>query len=215
MFPVFFSGSLSAPQASSQFHSYQQAQKRIDPANLNHTLLEQTLIHHTNQERKKHGLKSCVYERKLRETARAHSEEMARLNYFAHESPVRKNRLLDDRMRNGGMWKKDKSIFFGENIGVDYFLAMAGVPFFVRRVNGERVLIHSDTEERIEYQTYWEFSKKMVRNWMNSPGHRKNMLKEKFDQIGIGAAKGKYQKFPAIYVTQNFFGSEEPKRVRE
>ena len=214
LFPVLLAVPLTRPQ-SSRFDHYWPAQNQIHPENLNRTLLEQTLIYFTNQERNKHSLKTCVYEKKLRETSRAHSGEMARLNYFAHESPVQKNRSLDDRMRNGGMWREDMSIFFGENIGVDYFLAMAGVPFYEKEADGETILIDSEREEPIEYQTYWEFAKKMVKNWMNSPGHRKNILKAKFSRIGIGAAGGIFHKYPAIYVTQNFFGSEKPQLIRK
>lgn len=197
-------------QSSSRFQNYRKAQQRMDPSRLNRTLLEQTILYLTNQERLKHHLTRCSYKRKLRDSSRAHSVEMNRLQYFAHESPVRENRLLDDRMKNAGMWTTRMSIFFGENIGVDYFLAISGVPFYEREDNGEKYYVDSETEEPIENQTYWEFSKKIVRNWMRSPGHRKNILKKDFDEIGIGAAQGIYQGYPAVYVTQNFFGSEPP-----
>ena len=37
--------------------------------------------------------------------------------------------------------------------------------------------------------------------WMNSPGHRANILKAEFTEIGIGAAKSDTGKW---YYTQNF-----------
>jgi uncharacterized protein YkwD len=208
-------GAENGRQSASRFENYRQAQQRIDPARLDRTLLEQTLIYFTNQERLKHSLKNCSYEVKLWEAARAHSEEMNRLDYFAHESPVRKNRLLDDRMKNAGMWTTTKSIFFGENIGVDYFLAISGVPFYERKTNGRTLYLDSRTDDPIGYQTYWEFAQKMVKNWMDSPGHRKNILKKEFDRIGIGASQGIYHGYPAIYVTQNFFGSQPPTVIRK
>jgi len=204
----------SYAQSSSRFQYYRQAQQRMDPSRLDRRLLEETIIYFTNLERVKRNLRKCSYVRKLRNAARAHSVEMNRLQYFAHESPVRENRLLDDRMKNAGMWTTKMSIFFGENIGVDYFLAIAGVPFYERDYNGKKVYFDTESEEPIEHQTYWEFAKKMVRNWMRSPGHRKNILKKQFDEIGIGAAQGIYQGYPAVYVTQNFFGSEPPTIIK-
>jgi hypothetical protein len=41
---------------------------------------------------------------------------------------------------------------------------------------------------------------------MDSPTHRANIVKEKYREIGVGMAKGKYQGRTAIYVVQ-FFGT--------
>jgi len=46
----------------------------------------------------------------------------------------------------------------------------------------------------------------MVLNWMNSPGHRENILNKEFHRIGIGISLGKFKGFESIYVTQNFLG---------
>jgi len=40
--------------------------------------------------------------------------------------------------------------------------------------------------------------------WMNSPGHKANILNKNFEQIGIGIAEGQYQGHTAIFVVQMF-----------
>lgn len=40
--------------------------------------------------------------------------------------------------------------------------------------------------------------------WMNSPGHRANIVKPEYTQIGIGTAEGVYQGRPTIFVVEFF-----------
>lgn len=40
--------------------------------------------------------------------------------------------------------------------------------------------------------------------WMNSPGHRANILNGKFTEIGIATAEGMYQGRPTVFVVQTF-----------
>ncbi len=40
--------------------------------------------------------------------------------------------------------------------------------------------------------------------WMNSPGHKANIVNKNFEEIGIGIAQGEYQGHTAIFVVQMF-----------
>lgn len=65
---------------------------------------------------------------------------------------------------------------------------------------GENLAVHfSDSDE-------------VVDAWMNSSGHRANIMGEKYDEIGIGTAKGTYKGAPTVFVVQ-LFGT--PIRARE
>jgi hypothetical protein len=48
-----------------------------------------------------------------------------------------------------------------------------------------------------EYKTLDELVEESVREWMNSPGHRKNILTKEFDETGVGIA---IQNVPKEYV---------------
>ena len=47
-------------------------------------------------------------------------------------------------------------------------------------------------------------SDEVVDAWMNSPGHRANIMKAEYREIGIGTAKGMYKGTPTVYVVQLF-----------
>ncbi len=49
-------------------------------------------------------------------------------------------------------------------------------------------------------------SEDVVRAWMNSPGHRANILGSHYTEMGIGTAKGMYKGVPTVFVVQ-FFGT--------
>lgn len=49
--------------------------------------------------------------------------------------------------------------------------------------------------------------------WMNSPGHKANILNKNFEEIGIGISQGVYQGHSAIFVVQ-MFGTPAEQNVR-
>ena len=50
-------------------------------------------------------------------------------------------------------------------------------------------------------------AKFIVRSWMNSPGHRANLLRPGWNRIGLGIATGRFQGYPgASVVTADFAG---------
>lgn len=48
--------------------------------------------------------------------------------------------------------------------------------------------------------------------WMNSPGHKANILNKAFEEIGIGIAQGAYQGKNAIFVVQ-MFGTQAAQKI--
>lgn len=57
-------------------------------------------------------------------------------------------------------------------------------------------------------------SVKVHRAWMNSPRHRSNVLDDKFSEIGVGVAQGKFNGHDSLYVVQ-FFGTTEETLFQE
>lgn len=77
--------------------------------------VEQQVFDLINQKRVEAGLAPLQETEKLQEAASGHSEEMYRLNYFDHESPVEANRTLPQRLVNAGLTKYG---WAGENIAM-------------------------------------------------------------------------------------------------
>jgi uncharacterized protein YkwD len=197
-----------------QYHSrYSNTLDReIDPNHFDEALLSRAIVQYTNLERSKHQLKPLTVLSTLQVTATRHSREMASLHYFSHQSPLQKNRNLTDRLVNAGF--RLINVTVGENIGVDYFLQIANVPFTITMHQNRKIYTDVSTGKPIRYQTYRQFAQRMVENWMNSPAHRHNILNAKYERIGCGIAAGIYNDLKAIYVTQNFSGSlRHPSRI--
>lgn len=118
--------------------------------------LESRIIVLTNAERARHGLAPLAADAPLTRAARAHSEEMIRLDYFAHESPTAALRTPSRRAAKAGC----TDVEVGENIA------------FYEGYEGDDV------------------ARRVVADWMNSPGHRANILRPSYTHIGIGLAWG-------------------------
>ncbi len=114
----------------------------------------------TNQARVSSGLPALQCDLALADVARAHSEDMARRNFFSHTNPEGEQPW--DRMRRQGIADFSTA---GENIAYGY-----SSPSEVHSV------------------------------WMNSSGHRANILSRNYTHIGVGA----YNDNGTLYWTQVF-----------
>ncbi len=105
-----------------------------------------------NAERVKAGLKPLVLDESLSLKARVKSQDMAKNNYFSHNSPT-----------YGTPFEMMQSM------GVSY------------RSAGENIAMGQRTPEAV------------VQAWMNSEGHRANILNRSYTHIGVGyVANGNY-----------------------
>ena len=180
------------------------ADRQMKAGNINIRLLEKTVVYYTNKARIKRGILPCTEDIVLIKSARAHSSEMAGMNYFSHTSPVKGSETLAQRLEHAGVILKN--IYIGENLGVDFILNISGIDFYKKKKDGKTVYYNGRNNSVIISQTYRQFAESMVRHWLNSPHHRKNLLNKKFTNIGVGIAKGVYNDLDALYVTQNFTG---------
>lgn len=146
-----------------------------------------------NQERIAQGLPHLVPESRLAIMARQHSEEMALLNYSSHISPVAGFETLAARAVQTGI--TDWSIL-GENICV--FILPLRPPDFPDAPFEQFEIIETeeDWKERPRIND-WSllgenigevsvFATKIMAVWMDSPGHRANILDDTFTHIGVG-----------------------------
>ncbi|MEA2454362.1 MAG: hypothetical protein QOI45_624 [Thermoleophilaceae bacterium] len=107
-----------------------------------------------NRERAHHGLRRLTLNKKLSRAARRHARDMARRNYFSHDTLG--GGSFVDRIRAEGYLKDAHSWVVGENLA-----------WGSRGLSRPRVI---------------------MRMWMNSDGHRANILNASFREIGIGTA---------------------------
>ncbi len=162
----------------------------IDPSSLEariHALI--------NEQRQQSGLSTLPYDSFLASIARGHSYDMSLRGFFEHTNPDG----MDARAR--GEWAgypcvRDYETYYTE--GISENIAM------VYRYDTYKDLIAPNgTVMQTEYQWSTEeyIANKVVNGWMNSEGHRNNILDYHFQQEGIGVA---FASDNAIYITENF-----------
>ncbi len=141
-------------------------------------VVERSVLHYTNKERARFGLRPLKADRHLTRSASAHSRWMARTGKFSHEGGGNSN--PSDRARGAG---------YGEGAGENIW--------WVSSQSGRG----RTWKSRFHWNGDWELGKAAVISWMNSPGHRANILKSDYRHLGVGVAKNKRG---AYYLTQNF-----------
>lgn len=141
-----------------------------------------------NNERRNKGLSPLSWNATLAGIARKHSQDMATKDYFSHES--REGHDFSYRYRQGGY--------------------SCAVPVKERIYTGAENIFQNNLYDRVVYvdgaaRHDWNSAKKIaettVQGWMNSPGHRKNILTPHWRSEGIGIAVAPDGK---VYITQNF-----------
>ena len=173
------------------------AQKKVNPSQADENKPEfdaqqiEYLVHElTNQERRNYGLAQLAFDSEITQIARGHSLDMASREYFAHETP--EGFTPSDRAEQSGYsCQKIDGLLIYSGIAENIFQGYLFDSYYT--VNGEITSYDWSTEEKI--------AKATVDGWMNSPGHRKNILTEIFDREGIGVEITQDYK---VYVTQNF-----------
>ena len=175
------------------------AQKKVNPSQSGadadkpefNALQIEYLVHElTNKERLDHGLSQLSFDPEITQVARGHSSDMAEREYFAHETP--EGLTPTDRAdQNEYSCQKIVGLLMYSGIAENIFQGHLFDSYYT--INNEITLYEWNTEE--------EIAKITVDGWMNSPGHRENILTEIFDREGIGVEITQDHK---VYVTQNF-----------
>jgi uncharacterized protein YkwD len=146
----------------------------------NVTKIEREIHRLINKKRAEHGLSRLSFDTKLREVARYHSQNMAEKQFFDHTAPS--GQTMEDRYQKFGYSCRVSS-------GGNRYLT--GAENIAYR-GGD---IYSSEKELAEF---------FVDSWMDSPGHRKNILTPAWEKEGIGVAVTEVGGDTKVYATQNF-----------
>ena len=120
------------------------------------------------------GTHRLQWDDRLNTIARAHSEDMTERGYFSHDNP--EGLGPTERAAKGGYrCRKYFHAGLAENITIE--------------------LMSSDMGK---------LAAAAVQGWMDSPGHRTNLLGWQYDRTGVGASFGKWKGYKAAYITQVF-----------
>ena len=142
-----------------------------------------------NKERTANGLTALSEDDALAALALGHSTDMAANNYFSHTDLSGSDPTARGNA-SGILCRKDYGSYYTYGIAENLF--QNNLYTSVTLTSGTYSYAWS-TEEEIAQST--------VTGWMNSPGHRKNILTSTYDREGIGVAVSADDK---VYITEDF-----------
>jgi uncharacterized protein YkwD len=179
----------------------------IVPEKLDYKLLNAAIFFETNRQRALYGLKPLKHDSRLENCAQGHSQDMALFEFYSHTSVIPGKRELSDRAKKAGIPDE----YIGENIhdfhimkmNKEYYYPPSQAGYF-KKMNGERIKTH----------TYSSLAKGLVDGWMNSPGHRANILNSDYTHLGVGSYLHYWgfgiDRLPMVKSTQNFAKLNDP-----
>jgi len=150
--------------------------------------LEQQIHTLINKERKRHGLSTLAWDGALAAVARSHSRDMAKNNYFSHFS--QEGHDFSYRYRQAG---------YQCNVRVDHTIHLGAENILQNNLYDSVTTVNGDKFYNWNSQT--KIAETSVEGWMNSKGHRKNILTPHWGKEGIGIVISPDDK---VYITQNF-----------
>ncbi len=175
------------------FKKYAPANSPIDLKNIDYALINAAVFYETNRMRVANKRKEFTHSQALENAAQMHSKDMVDYNFFDHTNYYdSKKRNPDDRM---AMFNVTEG-YRGENIAT---------AFGIKYNSGDMVSSISD----IPPHSYNSYAEILVNDWMNSPGHRANILDKNFTYLGCGNFYYNDDGWPMFKATQ-CFGSIVP-----
>lgn len=185
------------------FNEYEPARQRIIIKRIDTALLQAAIFYATNQQRCLHKLPEFKHSQALEKAANTHSRDMVRLDFFSHQSPLRARRTLKERLRQVGITNAGMA----ENIAITSVLDRDPKrPLYTPEQNGG-YFSYAWRGEPLRNHTYLSLAEALVQQWMNSKGHRRNILNPSYVYLGCGAAHFKdatFHNIDNIKATQNF-----------
>ncbi|GDX52105.1 hypothetical protein LBMAG27_11520 [Bacteroidota bacterium] len=156
------------------FYQLQEVNQNIDWTNTNVQLLEAAIFQCTNEQRLKNSKSIFKYAEDLNKSATYHSNSMVKYTFFSHTNE----------------YEKKMKAFYQR------------MKFFGASFNGcGENIAYSEYDDSY---TYLEVAKDIVELWMNSEGHRMNILSADYKELGCGIAIKKVNSFYRVYATQDF-----------
>lgn len=146
--------------------------------------MAERLLLASNEARAEVGLPPLVSDDRLALAATRHAREMAELDYFAHVSPVAANAHVTQRVRAAG----SPLVEVGENlarIGSAPYASAAATRY---AADAGAVAFGSAMAPREADEVATAAASAVVRGWLDSPGHRRNLLEPSFGRVGFGLA---------------------------
>ncbi|CAN5546784.1 hypothetical protein BH09PLA1_BH09PLA1_14220 [soil metagenome] len=204
--------------SSDEFAACEAAKQIINFDRPDQTLLSAGILHETNRWRAREGRSTLSHHPKVDDAAMMHVRDMVAKNYLAHAEKGTKTPHPIDRVRAAGL----APILVAENIGTASGIQYkGGEPVFPLRQWRRGGLSYRENGPAIPPHTYRTFTEVVVKQWIDSPTHRENIMLRDAKYLGAaclpaiakGATESEFHKFYTAQVlfTPSRFANDEPR----
>ena len=195
-------GLATPAEACSRVVSKKAAETVVPTGRINQSLLDDAIRAEVNFHRCRAGLPMLRDAGNgLAKQAFKHSSWMAKTQQLTHRSTVAGSATLQQRVKKSGVKFRTGS----ENIGMVHRYRIDNQRFNI--VNSSACQFASKDGKALPAHSYASLARHAVNLWMNSPGHRKNILDQRVTRMSSAVAfdpKAKY--CGRFWLTQNFVG---------
>ena len=188
---------------SLQFKELPAAKQRIAMDNIDYPLLHAAIFYQSNQQRAAHGLEHFAHSPALERAAKRHSDDMTAYDFFDHRSPVQGRETMRKRLQMEGVSGGSSAENIAISFGIEY---EAKRPVATPDTNGG-YFSYQVRGEPIENHTYLGLATAVVKQWMDSEGHRRNLLNPDYSFMGAGSSHyndADFHDIDKFKSTQNF-----------
>jgi uncharacterized protein YkwD len=161
----------------------------IDPAHFRAEAAARAVFEESNRQRIAAGLPALRPLPAAQTAAQWQVQFMAQTGIIGHVNTLdRSRRNIDDRARAAGIAYRFLAENVAMNFAVDY---RPGRPFHTRRgPNGAVIYSYDPNGPPLPFHTYATLARTVVTQWMNSAGHRRNLLSREAEFLGCAAQSG-------------------------
>ena len=163
---------------------------QIQASNIDVLQLEGMTHDLINTERTAHGIRPLDHIEAIRLIARSHSEDMATRNFFSHDN-LEGLDPTDRGQRAGYDCRKNYGTYYTYGLAENIHQSWLFGSYQTRLGIGVN----------FDWTSLEELARNAVNGWMDSPGHRENILDSSYDRAGMGVAIADDGK---VFFTQNF-----------
>lgn len=153
--------------------------------------LEQKIHLLINSERQQNNIPTLMFDSALTSIALSHSQDMANRNYFSHYTPEGADPTARGLSAGYHCHKDLSNGYYTEGLAENIY--QNNLYDSYQTLNG--VIVSHDWNDMNT------MASSTVQGWMESPGHRENILDPVYDREGIGVAIASDDK---VYITEDF-----------
>lgn len=184
------------------YENHKPFHEEINLTDINYPLLHAVIFFATNEIRAKRRKPLLTFHPKLEKSAQMHSKDMVQYDFFGHINRHNNaHKTPNDRAQLAGI----ENPYMAENVAEEFGLQyQSGSDVYII---GPGKFSTESGGKIIPPHTYLSLAHRVVESWMNSPPHKKNILREDALQLGCGAWFYKNEDFnqmPTFLFTQNF-----------